>query len=126
MGAGRMRAVLALLAMVSLLAFSSTCGQERLPSVTITPDNDAIDQPVDVLVMATFSRSVSDMGPWSNFFTLTKAGAADNLCTDYNVSSDWTNVQCVHDDLDPNSSYLIIVQHPQSEGQSSTFTTASN
>jgi len=112
--------------MVSLLALSSTCGQERIPSVTITPDNDAVDQAVDVLVNVRFSRSVSDMGPWSNFITLTEEGTADNLCTEYNVSRDITNVQCVHDDLKPDSSYLIAVSHPQAEGAISTFTTAAD
>ncbi len=123
---GGMRAVLALLALASLLAFSSTCGQDRLPSVTITPEAGAVDQAVDVLVMATFSSSVSNMGSWSSFFTLTKVGSSDNLCTDYNVSSDVTNVQCLHDDLEPDSSYLIIVQHPQTGGQSATFTTVAS
>jgi len=126
MRAGWMRAAVALLALNVLLALSSTCGQERIPDVTTTPDNGAVDQAVEVVVMVTFSRSVADMGPWSNFFTLTEEGSADNLCTAYNANSDRTSVQCVHDDLEPDSSYLIIVQHPQVEGVSNTFTTAPN
>lgn len=114
------------LALLALLAFNSQCGEDRLPSVTITPDNGAVDQAVDVLVMAAFSRGVADMGLWGSFFTLTKASSAVNLCTGYNVNNDVTNVQCLHDDLEPNSSYLIIVQHPQAEGKSGTFTTIAN
>ena len=113
-------------ALLALLAFNSQCGDDILPNITITPEGDSVDQAVDVLVMATFSRSVSDMGSWSAFFTLTKAGSADNLCTDYNVSSDVKNVQCLHDDLELDSSYLIIVQHPQADGVSGTFTTVAN
>jgi hypothetical protein len=120
------RIFFSLIALLALLAFNSQCGEERLPSVTVTPDDGAVDQAVDVLVQVTFSRSVSDMGPWSNFFTLTKVGSIANLCTDYNVNTDRTNVQCVHDDLELDSSYLIVVQHPQTEGLSSTFTTVAN
>lgn len=115
-----------LLALLALLAFDSSCGVERLPTVTVAPEAGSTDQPLDVLVMATFSRSVSDMGPWENLFTLRKDNAGDNLCTDYNVSSDVTNVQCVHDDLEPSSSYTIIVQHPQSSGITAAFSTASS
>ena len=66
------------------------------------------------------------MGAWGSFFTLTKAGSADNLCTDYNVNSGVTNVQCLHDDLELDSSYLMLVQHPQADGASGTFTTVAN
>ena len=117
----------ALLVMILFFASIHSCGGTVLRSVTLIPEDGASDQPLNVSVNATFSNTVTDfMGSWGNYFMLKKDDAGDNLCTSFNVSGGVTAVQCVHDILDPNSSYTVTMNHPQADLTTATFTTAAN
>ena len=78
-------------------------------SVLLFPADATTQQLLDTEVSAEFSGEFEVPQDWATVFTLKKGGAGDNLCTDYNYDGGRHIAYCLHDDLDPNTSYQTLV-----------------
>jgi hypothetical protein len=102
-----------LILIVSLILVCS-CGYSAGPGginrdVLLTPADATTQQPLDTEVSAEFGSEIDVPADWSTAFTLKKDGSGDNLCTNYNYDDGRHIATCMHDALDPNSSYQTLV-----------------
>ena len=77
--------------------------------VLLFPADATTQQPFDTEVSAEFGSEIQEPSDWSTVFTLKKDGSGDNLCTDYNYDGGRHIAYCLHDDLDTNSSYRVLM-----------------
>jgi len=103
-----------LLMIATLLAPYGACsysqgGHTGGISTALTPADAMTGQPVDVEVLAEFSEQIQIPDDWATYFTLTKGGSGDNLCTDYEYDDERHIAYCIHDDLEANTAYQTLV-----------------
>lgn len=94
-----------------LLILMASCGYTAgessiFTNVRLFPENEAVDQPLDVEVAAVFEGDKSGVTDWSVGFTLKKDDEGPNLCTGYTYDSMEYTTVCEHDPLDPASTYV--------------------
>lgn len=85
------------------LGSCSTGGPDM--DVTLSPANGTIDQALDVGVTAVFAEDVTEPPNWMTAFFLKKNNSGDTLCTAVNFTPDNKTATCVHDPLEPSTSY---------------------
>jgi hypothetical protein len=102
------------LVLIASLVLVCSCGYSAGPGginrdVLLFPADSTTQQPLDTEVSADFGSEIEQPPDWSTAFTLTKDGAGDNLCTVYNYDASRHIAYCLHDALDANSSYRVLV-----------------
>ena len=102
-----------MLSVLSLILVCS-CGYSAGPGainrdVLLFPADGTTQQPLDTEVTADFGSEIEQPPDWATAFMLLKDGAGDNLCTSYNYDGSRHIAYCLHDALDANSSYRVLV-----------------
>ncbi len=101
------RIVSALILLIAVSACGYNGGTTNIfASVHLYPENEAVDQPLDVEVAAVFDGEVDNVTDWSAGFTLKKDNQGDNLCTGYVFDDVENTAVCMHDALEPSSNYV--------------------
>ena len=101
--------ILFLLMITGMLGCGYSPGSSPGVSVTISPLDGSINQAFDVDVTASFGTDVTQPQNWIDAFMLKLTDEGETLCTEVVYSSTGALATCVHDDLDPNTQYLVIL-----------------
>lgn len=106
------RIAISLLSMLALCACGYSAGGGGTGGgidVLLTPADGVTQQALDTEISAEFEDEIEEQQTWASVFTVKMDGAGDNLCTGYNYDADRHIATCLHDELEPDTSYTTLV-----------------
>ena len=103
-----MKKHLLVIAVTFLIASCGATSDIQLNVTTHSPENDAVDQTIDVEITSSFSVAIIDPSEWSDSLALyINTPSGTNLCTNITYDEESRVAVCSHDELEVGTQYWI-------------------